>query len=351
MGQLTQLERPRASGNPGAGALSRRQKAAIVVRLLVSQGADLTLRDLSDEAQTDLTQIIGSMRHIDRATLNEVVEEFTNELEGVGLTFPRGIAGALSDLDGRISPHTAARLRKEAGVRQTGDPWERLRGLEASAILPILSGESIEVAAIVLSKLDVSKAADLLGKLPGDRARRITYAVSQTSTVSPDALDRIGISLAAQIDTQRVSAFDKGPVERVGAILNSSTAATRDDMLSGLDETDLEFAEQVRRAIFTFINIPQRIAARDIPKVVRNVDQAALVTAIAAASDGPAAAAAEFILANMSGRMAEQIREEARDLGTVRPRDGEEAMTAIVGTVREMEATGDLLLLAGDDED
>ncbi len=31
------------------------------------------------------------------------------------------------------------------------------------------------------------------------------------------------------------SVFDKGPAERVGAILNFSTAAAREDVLTGLD--------------------------------------------------------------------------------------------------------------------
>jgi len=345
LGQIT----PR---NTGPGALTRRQKAAIVVRLLLAEGETLPLRDLPDELQADLTQIIGTMRPIDRATLDAVVEEFTEELEGLGLTFPQGLAGALSALDGQISAHTAARLRKEAGVKQAGDPWDRIRGLEVKDLLPLIEQESTEVGAIVLSKLEVGRAAQLLAALPGARARRITYAVSQTAGVTPEALERIGLSLAAQVEARRGSVFDRGPAEMVGAILNYSTANTRDDMLTGLDETDADFAEQVRRAIFTFANIPARVAPRDVPKVVRNLDQAALITAIAACTGtgGPEQAAAEYLLGNMSGRLAEQLREEAKDLGKVKAKDAETAMTDIVGTIREMEASGDLLLLAEEDE-
>ncbi|MGR3322958.1 MAG: flagellar motor switch protein FliG [Pseudooceanicola sp.] len=348
MGDLTPFGH---SAPPMAGAshLTRRQKAAIVVRALVSKGADLALQDLPDDLQTALTQALGSMRPIDRDTLREVVEEFTGELESIGMTFPGGLAGALNALDGRISPHTAARLRKEAGVRQAGDPWDRLRQLDASALCELIGEESVEVGAIILSKLDVGRAAEVLGGLPGDRARRITYAISQTSSVTPDALDRIGISLAAQVEERRASVFDKGPVEMVGAILNYSTAAKRDEMLTGLDETDSEFAEQVRRAIFTFANIPERIAPRDVPKVVRNLDQALLVTALAAATSQQDKASADFLLGNMSGRLADQLREEAGEAGKIKAKDAEAAMSAIITTVREMEAAGDLLLLSDDD--
>jgi flagellar motor switch protein FliG len=146
-------------------------------------------------------------------------------------------------------------------------------------------------------------------------------------------------------------AFDNGPVERVGAILNSTTSMTRDDVLEGLDETDAGFAELVRRAIFTFANIPQRIAARDIPRVVRALDQNVLVTALAGAEAAGMKATADFILENMSGRMADQLREEMQDREKVKPAEMEEATATIVQTVREMEAAGDLLLIVEDSGD
>ncbi len=333
-----------------APRLSRRAKAAIVVRLLLNEGADIPLEDLPEELQAHLTKQMGSMRLVDRDTLADVVDEFSQELERIGLSFPGWIAGALDALDGKISRRTADRLRKEAGVRASGDPWTRLRGLEVDRLLPVLQTESIEVGAVLLSKLDVSAAAELLGRLPGPDARRITYAVSQTGAVTPDAVDRIGLSLASQLDAQPLRAFDNDPVERVGAILNSSTSVTRDDVLEGLDETDAGFADLVRRAIFTFANIPQRIAPRDIPRVLREVDQAQLVTALAGAEAAGLADTAEFILENMSGRMADQLREEMGEAGKLKTTEVEEAMATMVSVIRRMEAAGDLLLVVPEDE-
>jgi len=339
------LPAPSGMGGGLTTSLSRRAKAAIVVRLLINEGADIPLEDLPDELQAKLTHQMGSMRTVDRDTLSSVVDEFSQELERIGLSFTGGIAGALTALDGKISKQTADRLRKEAGVRQYGDPWERLRDLGPEKLLPVLQEESTEVAAVLLSKLDVKRAAELLGQLPGPEARRITYAVSQTSAVTPDAVDRIGLSLAAQLDAEPLKAFDNGPVERVGAILNSTRAVTRDDVLEGLDETDSGFAELVRRAIFTFANIPQRIAARDIPKVVRTLDQDALLTALTGAEDAGMQDSADYILENMSGRMADQLRDDMGDRGKVPAAEFEEAASQLVQTIRDMEAAGDLLLV------
>jgi flagellar motor switch protein FliG len=176
-------------------------------------------------------------------------------------------------------------------------------------------------------------------------ARRITYAISQTGSVSPDAVDRIGLALAAQLQDVPETAFAEGAVERVGAILNYSAAVIRDELLEGLEETDQDFAAMVRRAIFTFVHLPDRLKPTDVPRVLREVEQAVLVTALAGAQDGDLAPAAEFLLANMSKRMAEALREEIAERGPVRLREAEAAQTEVVNAVRVLEAAGEIALL------
>ena len=347
----TPIPRKTVATSPPPQTLDSRAKAAIVVRLLLNEGADLPLEELPDDLQARLTQKMGQMGLVDRNTLIGVVREFADTLDSVGLSFPNGIAGALSALDGKISPHTAARLRKEAGVRQAGDPWKRLRSLPIEELAQMAEAESTEIAAVLLSKLDTAKAAELLGHLPGPLARRITYAVSQTGSVTPDAVDRIGLSLAAQLDEQPIPAFLDEPGARVGAILNQSMATTRDDMLTSLDETDADFAGQVRREIFTFGHIPERINPRDIPAILRGVDAELLVVALAGSTDEGNAAAADFLLANMSQRMADNLREEVSDKGKVKIRDAENAMTAIVVEIRRMVDSGDIQLVEADADD
>ncbi len=333
--------------------LGRRAKAAVIVRLLLNEGADIPLEDLPDELQAALTQQMGDMQLIDRDTLQATVAEFADELEGLGLTFPKGIAGALTALDGRISDHTARRLRKEAGVRQAGDPWDRLRSQDLDDLQRLAEGECIEVAAVLLSKLDTDKAAQLLGQMPGPMARRITYAVSQTTDIRPDAVDRIGLALAAQLDAKPQLAFDAGPIERVGEILNVSTSVTRDDVLIGLDETDADFAQAVRKALFTFAHIPTRINPRDVAKVARAVDQKVLITALAyARQDDETALAADFVLSNISSRLAETLREDMAEADTPTTKAGEEALTALVIATRDLAERGDITLLRpGDNEE
>ena len=330
---------------PPKPRLTRKQKAAVIVRLLLAEGANLKLTDLPEDLQSDLAQQISAMRLVDRDTLHTVAAEFLTELEQVGMAFSGGIDGALALLGGAIGTDTAGRLKRQLGRAEKQDPWQRIASMENEDLLPVLERESIEVCAVILSKLPVTKGAELLGQTPGPRARRMTYAMSLTGHISAQTMATIGAAIIEELDDETESLFGDGPVERVGAILNFSPAQTRDDVLEGLVETDASFAEQVRRAIFTFENIPERINPRDIPRILREVAQPDLVTAIAYARATGQNTAADFVLENMSKRMAEQINEEVSEKGKIKDSEGDSAMSSLIVAIRSLESSGEITLI------
>jgi len=330
----------------GGPAGSRRRKAAMVVQLALSSGRPLPLDRLSEEAQIALARELATLNLVDQATLDHVAAEFAAELAGVALAAPSSLDAALKLLEGHISPAAAAALRDEHDRATGADPWPRVLALEPEDLRPIMDSESVEVCAVVLSKLPVAKAAALLGLLPGERARRITYAVSRTQAVSPAAVHRIGAALAESYGRAPAPAFADKAGRRLGAILNSSPAATREDLLASLRDEDPAFAEEVRRAIFTFRDLPARVAVQDIAKVIRLVDPADLATALGAAvaAGGTLEAAAEFILTGISQRMATALREEMEERGAIAPGEAETAQGRVIAAIRAAADAGEIEL-------
>ncbi len=337
---------------PKAMPLSPRRKAALIVQLMISDGGKLSLDQLPEHLQELLAHELGAIRLVDRDTVNAVAAEFADLLGAIGLSSPGGPAAALDVLSAHLSPDLAGRLKAELGGPRETDPWVQLSGLEVEDLVPIMQSESTEVAAVVLSKLPVAKAASILGELPGEKARMITFAVSRTADIAPELVKRIGATLVGAYCTTKVTAFEKAPTDRVGAILNSSPAAMRDTMLEGLDSTDEGFAKGVRKAIFTFADIPTRLVPTDIPACIRGVDPEDLSVAIAAAlgAGGDLQTAADFILANISQRMADQIREEAGEKGKIKSSVGEDAMNAVTAAVRELADSGAITMIDPDAE-
>lgn len=334
-------------------ALSRKRKAAMIVQLLIGDGGKLSLSQLPEEMQVLLARELGAIRLVDRETVHQVANEFARDLGAVGLSSSGGADGAIDALSAHLSPDLANRLRAELASAKNGDPWIMIMALPDDILLSIMTRESAEVSAVALSKLTVMKAAMVLEKLPGDQARRITYAISQTEKIAPDAVRRIGAALVKEYCSKKAKAFDKAPVARVGAILNSSPALTRESVLEGLGTDDPIFADNVRKAIFTFKDIPSRLTPTDVPACIRGVDADVLSTAIAAALAGEPdfVASAEFILSNISQRMAGQIREDAAEKGAVKAKVAEEAMRALSSAIRELVDSGAITLVSDDDEE
>lgn len=334
-------------------SLTRRRKAAMVVHMLIEDGNTLSLGQLPESLQLLLTDELGALRRVDKATVSAVAEEFTAELEAIGLTAPGTRDGAISALADHLSPVLARKLRNQLESVRNGDHWPVVVDLSIERLVRIMEAESIEICAVALSKLPVSKAAEVLTKTPGERARRITYAMSQTEDIAPDAVRRIGAALAEDYGHPADIAFEKAPVQRLGAILNSTVTDTREEVLEGLQNTDPEFASNVRKAIFTFKDIAPRVKPTDIPNCIRNVDNDTLVTAIAAglAGDEALLRSAEFILKSLSQRMAGQLREDAAERGRVKKDDGEKAMAAITTAIREMADAGVITLIDPDATD
>ncbi len=336
----------------GTAPLTRERKAAMIVQMLLADGRRLPLDRLPDNVQLKLTRELAQLRLVDKGTVDAVASEFIEALDSVGMAAPGSAEAALRALEGHISEEAMARLRIEVGVG-VADPWPAIVEQSKDTLLKIMDSEATEVAAVVLSKLPTARAADLLAALPGADARRIALAVSRTQRISPTTVHSIGVALVKDYVSTRVGAFAAAPAPRVGAILNVASTDTREDLLAGLTEEDPKFAEEVRRAIFTFEDIPHRVQPADLPKVLRLIDNSDLITALIAGSAGSeaGAAAAEFMLDNMSKRMAESLREEMAERGKVKKSEGEAAMASVVTAIRDTAERGEITLIDPDGEE
>lgn len=337
----------------GGRQLTARQKAAVIVRLVLAEGDDLDLARLPTGLQTDLAQEMALMGIIDRDTRNAIVAEFCDRLESVGVSFPGDIDGTLDLLDGHLSPDTTDRLRRMAALNGDGDPWDRIAVMAPTLLAELARTEAVEIAAVMFSKLPVPRAAEVFGLLDPQLARQIAYAMSLTGGIETAALLRIGKALIQAADAVPQPPLQGKAGEKVGAILNFSPSTMRDSVLAGLEDDDAGFAGEVRKTIFTWAHVPHRVDPRDISRLTREVDNAVLLKALAGAK-GDARQTVDFLLGGISSRLAETMREEMEALGKISNRDAEEAMDEVVATIRRMEAAGDLFLISPDpdaDED
>ncbi len=324
--------------------LSGAEKAAIIVRALLAQGADIALSDLPHHMQTELAQTLGRMRLVDRATMNAVVEDFLDTLEQIGLSFPENLEAALSMLGDKLDATATKRLRAMSRGGDLDDAWMVLELADDALIASMLVQESQVVGAVLLSKLSTDKAARLLMQLDADLARDLALGIARTEDIAPAAVARIGKTLSEQITTRPQRAFTDPPTTRVGKILNSSDPDMRDGLLAQLEITDARFAREVRKAIFTFEDIATRLDPRDVPLVIRDVAPADLTTLIAANTE-PAEPSLRLLLDNMSKRAATGLQDDAGTLPSPTDTETAAACGRIAAVVRALVDAGKVTLL------
>lgn len=325
--------------------LNQRQKAAVIVRLLLDDEDAPALERLDSNSQTLLAEAMAGLELVDRQTRDAIIGEFCDHLEAVGLTFPGDLDGTLAILGDRLSQDSTDRLHRMAIMSGRGDPWSRISALPRESLLALANSEPVDIIALMLSKLPVARASEAFSALDKDRARLVAQAMSLTAGVSAEALQRVGMILLQAAENLARPALDTPAADRVGALLNSASSDLRNSVLEALDQSDEVFAGGVRRAIFIFAHIPARIQPRDVPRIARELDQPTLVRALLAPGDDNAATSA-FILENLSQRMADTLREEMAAVGKIAAKDAEEAMTAIVTAIRNLQEAGELELIA-----
>lgn len=330
--------------------LSGSQKAAILLRMVLSDDGEMSLGNLPPSLQLKLATDYASIVRVNRATMEAVVAEFEANLESVGLEFPESADDVLDQMQNVLAPDMAGEMRDRFGLGADNDPWRAVSEMEATAIANLLKEESAFVGALVLSKLKPDTASEVLDLMDDELAKPMILAIANTNMVSPGPVHQIGARVADVSRKKLVTAFEKTPVLRAAAILNATSASQREALLAAFEERDASFAKQVRKAIFTFADIPARVLPAEVPKFIRNVPAEAMVMALAAAQEN-LAEVVDFILDNMSKRMAQGLREEMVELGEVAAKPGEAAMSQVTSVIRAMVDEGTLILNADEEEE
>jgi len=334
-----------------SGSLSQRQKAAIIVKLLLGGGTSLEDLDLDADAIWKITQSMAGLGVVGKDIVDGVTAEFILEMERMGLVFERDIDGSLRAMESQIQPDTLEKVKNRQSGSAEQNAWNAISKTDADVLALRLAAENARVAAVILSKLSAAKSAEIIGQIDQEVAKNILAAITKTTDVQPEIVSQIGIALADSLQEKGGSgAFADSAAERIGAILNVSQSDFRDEMLGSFEQKDPLAAGQIRKLMFTFEDIPLRIVGRDISKVLRGVDDETLVTALSgAATTAPEVKA--FILTNISSRLAEQIEESIQERGTVKPKDADLAMTQLVIAIKALEKSGEITLIDPEEEE
>jgi flagellar motor switch protein FliG len=222
-------------------------------------------------------------------------------------------------------------------------PFDLVRRTDPKQLLSFIQGGHPQTIALIMTHLPSDRAAILLSSLSQDRQADVTKRIALMGRTSPEVLKEIEKILERKISSLAPTDYTtSGGIQSVVDILNRSDPGTLKAVMDTLEVEDPELAEQVKRQMFVFEDIVT-IDDRGIQLVLREVD----IKDLALALKGSNPDVGQKIMANMSTRASQNLREDMEFMGPVRLRDVEEAQQRIVKVIRRLEETGSIVISRG----
>src|SRR6478735_4830393 len=275
--------------------LTGTQRAAVVLMQMSPANAARVMAQFTDNEAEEIAAEIVRLRKVDTETTEKIMKDFHE----AALSSPRSARGgrelAEGLLEASFGSEKAAGLINRLTVNMAGKSFEFLEDIEPVQILALIDGELPQTIALVLAHLSPRKASAVMSGLPG--------------------------SLRTDVATER-------------------------SVLDGLDLLDPDLAVEIRAQMVTFEDIV-KLERRDVQLVLRGLDASVLAVAMKGASEP----VLETITTNVSGRNLEILESEIAGLGPLRASQIEEARAAVVRSIRELEAEGQITIQRGDEED
>jgi flagellar motor switch protein FliG len=251
---------------------------------------------------------------------------------------------------GRMQKGQLALPTSSVNAHQTGEdngnPPDGIEGLEAIASLSadeisdLIKDEHPQTIAIILLHLKTTIASDVIANLPDDIKTDVSMRVVTLEKVNADIVDEVNEVFKEILKNKKRSVTNIcGGVDRLAEILNQTDEISSELILSEIEETDAEMAEQIKQKMFVFEDLVL-VDDRGFQKLLRKIETVELATALKAAPDE----VKDKVFRNMSERAGAMLQEEIEDLGPVRMAEVANAQQAITSIIQEMEVKGEIII-------
>ncbi|MDI3257224.1 MAG: flagellar motor switch protein FliG [Kyrpidia sp.] len=326
--------------------LTGKQKAAVLLITLGPETAAQVMKHLHDDEIEQLTLEMANVHKVDWRYKDVVLEEFHQVYKAKEYITKGGIQYAKEVLEKALGQQRAMEILNRLTASLQVRPFDFARRADPTQILNFIQNEHPQTIALVLSYLEPEQGALILSALPPEFQVDVAQRLAVLQSTSPEVIDQVERALESKLSTLSVRDFTSGGgIDSLVKILNGVDRGTEKTILEALEMRDPDLAEEIKKRMFIFEDIAF-LDNRAIQRIIRDVDANDLALALKVASE----TVKEAIFRNMSKRMAETFREDMEYMGPVRLRDVEEAQQRIVGVVRRLEESGEIIIGRGGDD-
>ena len=320
--------------------------AAIFVMSLGEEEAAEVFKHLSPKEVQRLGETIAKTKVVTREKVEQVLVRFT------------AAAGAQSLLVNDTADYVKAVLRRALGddkasllidrILLGGDVSgiESLKWMDPLSVAELLRNEHPQIVAAILVHLDYEQSAAVLKQLSERQRNEVLLRVATLEGIQPTALkdlNEVLFKVLAGGDKIRKSSL--GGVKAAAEIINLLGANIEGTVIESIKGFDADLAQKIVDKMFVFDDVA-KLDNKSIQMVLKEVASETLVAALKGASPE----LKEKILANMSSRAAESMREDLDSRGPMRLSEVEAQQKEVLKIVRRLVDEGQVVLGGGADD-
>lgn len=329
--------------------LTKIQKMAAFLILLGSRSAAAVMKDFEPSELEPICREMIAMPLIPAAVQQQLLDEFAGIVADGATAVSGGAELAHAALGLAKGEHAASAILNRCASEGRGTAASpEIQRMDARHIFNLVKTEGSQTIAFILSCLEAAKAAEVMRMLPAEIREEVVERLGAMEPTSAESIQKVANNLLRRVSrgaTASSSVHRGGGVQGCADLLNALDKESRKALLTRIEERDPSLGAAIRNKIFTFDDIT-RLSPTDLQRVMRDVDAASLPVALKTAKTEVAGA----ILAAMSKRAAQAVRDEIDMLGAPKARDVEAAQAKVISVIRQLEEAEEITLDNGGEE-
>ena len=323
------------------------QKAAV---LLLTMGEDFTadiFRQLDDMEIKNLGRAMSRIQNVTPDLVQGVLGEFYDEITSPTDLRIKGDSFLKNTISRAITDDRAENLLEDIHSDVGPVPFASLKDVDARVLANFIRNEHPQTIALILAHIDPGKAAEILADFPEQLQTDVILRVAELDTVPHQVVEEIESVLREEITALGTVGTQKlGGAQTVAEILNQVDQSTENAILSKIEEDKMDLANDIRKLMFVFEDLIN-VDDRGIRSILKEVNNEELTMSLKTASDE----LRNKVLANLSERAADMIREDLEVMGPVKLSDVEKAQQSILRAAKKLEAEGKVVIGKSGGED
>ena len=319
-------------------------KAAIILASLNTETAAMIVQEMNDDELRLFFVAFSELESVSQELLNAIAGDFVDLLKkSEGELF--GGADEASRVLKEISDEDRGeRIMSALNGKHEEPVWTRLEKLNATTLADYIQQQRPLVAAVILSKINQEKSAEILVNVEEEFSKAVLLELSKQRPASEKVISAIETAIRQELlEKEDPSAASVGAASFVGEIINYLPAAKRDAILQFLTNEDEDIGQQVRKSVLIFEEVYNRLTEAAVPSILRGIPQPDLILALKYGENN-APETTSFILGNITKRMADSFREEMAEIDAPDASNGEAAQRKFIASIRRLADSGEIEL-------